>query len=152
MYEESVILTCSQCYTKNKVPKKRLPEHPHCGKCHAFLPVAMYVKRLHEVNDGDFSQEVLVSLLPVLVEFYSLRCPYSRQLAPLVEQLAAVYGGQINFVRLNVLTNAMTSGFYRIQGTPTLIIFDNGKEVDRIVGVLSADEIERHLLKFVKKL
>jgi thioredoxin 2 len=149
--EDVVMLTCPQCGAQNRVPANRLNEHPRCGRCHTPLPVGTYVNRPKDITDSDFQREVLTSVVPVLVEFTSPRCPYCRLLAPTIDQLAAAFGGRIKFVRMNVEVNPRMASLFTVQGTPTLLFFKEGKAVDRIVGVLSREEIERRLMQIVEK-
>jgi thioredoxin len=65
--------------------------------------------------------------------------------APVMEQIAAEYGGRVKVAKLNVDENPTTSSRYGIQSIPTMLIFKNGNQVDRMVGALPRQEIERHL-------
>ncbi len=150
MNEETLILTCPRCGTKNRVPRSRLYDRPVCGRCHAPLPVES-AQSPRDIRDEDFSREVLSSPVPVLVEFMSPHCPYCRMLAPVIDQLAARFGGRIKIVRLNIDVNSRMASLFGIQGTPTLLLFKNGKAIDRMVGILSLDEIERRLLPLIEK-
>jgi len=151
MTEDFIFLTCLQCGAQNRVPKNRLQEHPRCGRCHTPLPIETYINHPHDIGDSDFSKEVLSSALPVLVEFTSPHCPYCRLITPTIDKLAAAYGSQIKFVRMNVEVNPRMASLFTVQGTPTLLLFKNGKAVDRMVGALSREEIEKHLTQVIEK-
>ncbi len=151
MGDDNIVLTCPQCGTKNRIPKNRIHERPVCGRCHAPLPVGAYTDHPRDIGDSDFQREVLSSPLPVLVEFWGPRCAYCRMFSPTVDQIAANFAGRIKVVKVNIEQNAQTPSLYGIQGTPTLLIFKSGKSVDRMVGVLSRDEIERRLLAYIEK-
>jgi thioredoxin len=90
-----------------------------------------------EVNDANFEMEVLNSSQPVLVDFWAAWCAPCRMLAPTVESVAQEYQGKAKIVKLNVDENVGTSSSYGIKGIPTLVLFRNGKEADRVVGVPS---------------
>ena len=90
-----------------------------------------------EVNDANFEKEVLNSSQPVLVDFWAAWCAPCRMLAPTVESVAQEYQGKAKIVKLNVDENVGTSSSYGIKGIPTLVLFRNGKEADRVVGVPS---------------
>ena len=92
---------------------------------------------VNEVNDANFEQEVLNSSQPVLVDFWAAWCAPCRMLAPTVESVAQEYQGKAKIVKLNVDENVGTSSSYGIKGIPTLVLFRNGKEADRVVGVPS---------------
>ena len=90
-----------------------------------------------EVTDGNWEKEVLGSNQPVLVDFWAAWCGPCRMLAPTVEAVAEKYQGKAKVVKLNVDENVESPAKYGIRGIPTLILFKNGQEVDRHVGVPS---------------
>jgi thioredoxin 2 len=143
MSKDILEITCPNCGTKNRVPRERLGERARCGKCRSPLPLDMSTPI--EITDANFDREVISFPGPIVVEFYSTQCGYSRMLAPVIEELAAEYAGRIRFARLNVNLNPATSNRYAIQGTPTLILFRHGTFVNRLVGVMDKSELRRML-------
>jgi len=95
------------------------------------------------VNDGNFEQLVLQSNRPVLVDFWAQWCGPCRMLAPIVESLAKQYAGAAQVVKLNVDDNPSAVQRYRIQAIPTLVLFQNGEEKDRMIGVTTKEAIAR---------
>jgi len=98
---------------------------------------------IEEVNDGNFDQLVLQSNRPVLVDFWAQWCGPCRMLAPIVESLAKQYAGAAQVVKLNVDDNPSAVQRYRIQAIPTLVLFQNGEEKDRMIGVTTKEAIAR---------
>ncbi len=101
------------------------------------------------VNDNTFETEVLKSALPVLVDFGAPWCGPCKMIGPIVESLAGRYEGKLTVCTINTDESPSTPGKYDIHGIPTLIIFKDGKEVERHVGyaaenILSA-KIDNHL-------
>jgi len=143
MNKETIVITCPNCGTQNRVPRQRMGEHARCGKCHTPLPLDMATPI--EITDASFDRDVISFPGAIMVEFYSTRCGYSRMLAPVIEELAAEYAGRIRIGKLNVDANQLMSGRYAIQGTPTLILFRHGKYIRRMVGVMDIRELERAL-------
>lgn len=106
-----------------------------------------------EVTDNSFEKDVLQSDLPVLVDFWAIWCGPCRMLAPVVEAVADNYQGVVQVGKLNVDDNVSVSQRFGIKGIPTLILFKNGKENERMVGATSekalAQMIDRHVNRAV---
>lgn len=106
-----------------------------------------------EVTDNSFETEVLQSEQPVLVDFWAQWCDPCRLLAPIVEAVATQYQGVARVVKVNVDDNVSISQRYGIKGIPTLILFQNGKEAERVVGAASQKAIggmiDRHAKRAV---
>lgn len=86
------------------------------------------------VSDSTFKRDVLKANVPVLVDFWAPWCAPCRTIAPFMEQVAEEYRGQIRIAKLNVDDNPTTSGSYQVQSIPTLIMFKNGKPIERRTG------------------
>ena len=95
------------------------------------------------VNENDFERVVLQSEKPVLVDFWAAWCGPCRTLGPTVEAVADQYAESVRVVKLNVDENPNIAQRYGIRGIPTLILFQQGEEKERIVGVVDQDEISR---------
>ncbi len=142
---ETVILQCSNCGVKNRVFKVLLDDQPKCGKCHAALKAIPYYKHPVLVTDQTFEQEVLAFPGPVLMEYYSPMCAYCKTLDPILDQLASEYAGRIKIGKMNIEQNPLTASQYDIMSTPTMILFKNGKQINKLLGTVSKEEIENHL-------
>ena len=101
-----------------------------------------------EASDSSFEKDVLGSSKPVLVDFWAQWCTPCRMLAPTVEAVAQQYSDSANVVKLNVDDNPTTAQRYGIKGIPTLILFREGKEVERVVGATSKESITRMIEKY----
>ena len=88
-----------------------------------------------EVSQDTFEQEVLKSDVPVLVDFWAPWCGPCRMLAPIVDELGTDYAGKLKVVKVNTDQNNSLAGEYGVRGIPTLNVFKDGKEVERVVGV-----------------
>jgi thioredoxin 1 len=104
-------------------------------------------KYVSEMSDSNFEKGVLESGKPVLVDFWAEWCAPCRMIAPAVEAVAEKYEGIASVVKLNVDENPSTSQRYGIKGIPTLILFKNGKEEERIVGATSKEALSRIIEK-----
>src|SRR6185295_1574771 len=92
-------------------------------------------KKVIEVNDATFESEVLKSTQPVLVDFWAAWCGPCRAIAPTVESIAEKYLGKAKVVKVNVDESVATPSSFGVRGIPTLILFRDGKEAERVVGV-----------------
>src|SRR5918911_3419665 len=104
---------------------------------------------VREVSDNSFESDVLKSDRPVLVDFWAAWCAPCRMLAPTVDAVAEKYAQSARVVKLNVDDNPAVSQRYGIKGIPTLILFKNGKEEERVVGATSKEAISRMIDKHV---
>jgi thioredoxin 1 len=101
------------------------------------------------VSDNSFEQDVLKSDKPVLVDFWAEWCAPCRMIAPIVDEIAADFAANAKVVKLNVDDNTGTAQRYGIKGIPTLILFNRGKEVERVVGATSKASITKMIEKYV---
>jgi len=104
---------------------------------------------VNDVSDSSFEKDVLGASKPVLVDFWAEWCAPCRMLAPTVAAVAEHYGESASVVKLNVDDNPSTAQRYGIKGIPTLILFRDGKEVERVVGATSKDSIAKMIDKHV---
>jgi thioredoxin 1 len=104
---------------------------------------------VEEIADNNFEQKVLKSDKPVLVDFWAAWCAPCRMLTPTIEAVAEKFANDARIVKLNVDDNPSTYQRFGIKGIPTLILFKNGKEVERIVGLTSLDVISHLIEKHV---
>ena len=88
-----------------------------------------------EVSDSNFEVEVLRSPVPVLVDFLGEHCGPCRMLKPVILALAESLGDSVKIVTVDVAANERLVNDYRISAVPTLIVFKDGKERDRMVGL-----------------
>jgi thioredoxin 1 len=106
---------------------------------------------VQDVNDGNFTEAVLDSKEPVLVDFWAQWCGPCRSIAPIVDALAEQYAGKARFMKLDVDDNPQLAERYRVQAIPTLIVFRDGEEKQRMVGVsrkeVIAQAIDAHIGK-----
>lgn len=98
-----------------------------------------------DVTDATWQNDILNSTNPVLVDFWAPWCGPCRMVAPIVEELAGEYEGQVNFYKLNTDENPRVSAQYGIRSIPTLLVFKGGEAVGQIVGFRPKSELKKRL-------
>jgi thioredoxin 1 len=101
------------------------------------------------VTDDLFEQEVINSDLPVLVDFWAPWCGPCRMVAPVVEEIADQYEGQLKVVKVNTDENPQVAGKYGIRSIPTLMIFKDGEKKDMVVGAVPKSTLVLTLEKYL---
>ena len=94
-----------------------------------------------EVTDDSFSNEVLNSELPVLVDFWAEWCGPCKMVSPIVEELSNDYNGKVKVTKLDVDSNPQTATNYGIRGIPTMLLFKAGELKATKVGATTKSNI-----------
>ena len=144
------VVVCSRCGAKNRVEESRLAtSEAKCGRCGQKLPAVAAGE--HEskpvvITDQTFEREVLQTRgRPILVDCWAPWCGPCRMIAPVLDQLAAESSGRYRIAKLNVDDNPQIASRFNIASIPTLLIFKDGKLVDRLIGVQPKQTITERL-------
>ena len=133
-----MIVVCSSCGQKNRVPPSRLPSAGTCGRCKAALSAP------HEPIDADvgtFDKVVGESPLPVLVDFWAPWCGPCVRAAPEVKKAAAQLAGKAVVLKVDTQRYPELAQRFGIQGIPYFAVFRAGKKVGEQTGLVDAGRL-----------
>jgi thioredoxin 2 len=142
------VVRCEKCGTKNRVDViSQADRIAKCGKCGTTLSaVATGSDKPVTVTDQSFSQEILNMPGVVLLDCWAPWCGPCRMIGPIMEQLAAEAKGRYRVAKLNVDDNPRIASQFQIQSIPTMLIFKDGKLVDRLIGAQPKPAIASRVL------
>ncbi len=145
--KSNAIITCPSCRTKNRVPIERMSQRPRCGRCKA--PLLSGTSGPVTITDANFQLQVLSSVLPVLVDCWAPWCGPCHIVGPIIDALAKEFEGKVLVGKLNVDENPRVANMFNIQSIPTILIFKDGRQVDRLVGAVPKEEILARLKPYL---
>jgi len=102
-----------------------------------------------EVTDANFEAEVLKHPSPVLVDFWASWCGPCRMMAPIIDAVAAEFEGKLKVMKLNIDEQQSTAAKYAIMSIPTLVLFKEGEEVERLVGFIAQKNLSEKIRSYL---
>lgn len=134
-------LRCPFCLTLNRVDLHRARKRPVCGDC--GRPILL--DRPVPVADDDLERVLRDTDVPVLVDFYADWCGPCKMMAPVLDELAGDRQGELLVLKLDTDRNPVSPQKFGIRGVPTLILFQDGREVARKTGAVPRRALEEML-------
>jgi thioredoxin 1 len=99
------------------------------------------------VSEGTFDAEVLKSDKPALVDFWAPWCGHCRAIAPVLDEIASEYKDKVKVAKVNVDENRSLAGNHGVMSIPTMILFKNGKVMDKLIGLVPKERVKELLDK-----
>ena len=134
---DSKHVVCPNCAGVNRVPADRLTGGGKCGRCKTPL----FVGKPLEIGAADFQKQLTRSDVPLLVDFWAPWCGPCRMMAPAFEQAAKQLEPNVRLLKVNTEQQQAVAGQFGIRSIPTMILFAQGRELDRMSGALDASGI-----------
>ena len=134
---ERIEIVCPSCSAVNRLPADRPAEKARCGSCKAPL----FSGHPAEASGAMFEKQVARSAIPVVVDVWAPWCGPCRMMAPAFEKAAQEMEPDVRFLKLNSDEEQAAAGRLGIRGIPTLLLYQDGKEVARQSGAMTAGQI-----------
>jgi len=136
-------VVCPHCLSVNSLPKKESYAKANCGKCKKSLLDTAPL----ELTSATFDEVVVNSDIPVLIDFWAPWCGPCKMMAPNFTNAAKSFALKTLFTKVNTEDEGQLGTRFGIRSIPTLILFRDGKEIERVSGALS----EQQLISLVNK-
>jgi thioredoxin 2 len=129
---------CPHCKEVNNVPKKDNYKKANCGKCKNSL----LDNKVIELTQSNFDEIIVNSDIPVIVDFWAPWCGPCKMMAPTFSSVATKYPIKTIFAKVNTQDEQNLAAKFNIRSIPTLIVFKNGVEVQRVSGALDSVNLQ----------
>jgi len=138
----SVIRSCPNCGTKNRIPSAHLADTGRCGSCKQPLAAA---SQPIAADTALFDDIIKNARVPVLVDFWAAWCGPCRMAAPHVESAAREIAGKGIVLKVDTEANPQLAARYNVRGIPNFAVFSNGRLVQQQAGLVDSQQMVRWL-------
>jgi len=137
-------VVCPHCLSVNNVPKKESYKKANCGKCKKSL---LDTKPI-ELSGANFDEVVVNSDIPIIVDFWAPWCGPCKMMAPNFERAATNFPLKALFAKVNTENEQNLGARFNIRSIPTIIVFKDGREVERVSGALDVNALNSLATKY----
>ncbi len=140
--------TCPACAAINRIPDDKQQQQGQCGRCQSPL----FTGQPANLDDANFARFLAKNDLPIVVDFWASWCGPCKMMAPVFTELAGKMQHRLRFAKVNTEEAQQISAQMGIRSIPTLIVFHQGKEIDRLSGALPAPQLQQWLEQRLSRL
>lgn len=140
---DKIPVVCPHCLKTNALPKKESYAKANCGHCKKSLLDTHPI----ELNASNFDHFIANNDIPIVVDFWAPWCGPCKMMAPTFTSVATQFPLKARFVKVNTENEQMLGAKFGIRSIPTLMVFKNNKEIDRISGALDANSLRNWVSK-----
>lgn len=133
--------TCPNCAAINRIPTDKTATDAVCGRCKS----ALFNGQPTDLTDQNFSRFIKKNDFPIIVDFWASWCGPCKMMAPVFSNLSEQMQSQLRFAKVNTEEAQQTSTRLGIRSIPTLILYHQGKEIDRLAGALPEQQLRQWL-------
>ncbi len=134
---EYIHIVCPHCNGTNRIPSGKTPNEAKCGRCKQSIldtkPIAL--------TTDNFEQHLRKNDIPVIIDFWAPWCGPCKIMGPNFEQASGNFRAKVRFAKVNTEEQQSLGAHFNIRSIPTLILFKNAKEIDRISGAVDANQL-----------
>lgn len=130
-------IVCPHCNGTNRIPSGKTPDEAKCGRCKQSI---LDTKPINLTTEN-FQQHLQKNDIPVIIDFWAPWCGPCKMMGPNFEQASQNFRARVRFAKVNTEEQQSLGAHFNIRSIPTLILFKQGKEVDRLSGALDANQL-----------
>ena len=136
---------CPHCQEVNNIPQKDSYKKANCGKCKKSLLDNIPV----DLNSSNFDEVLVNSDIPVIVDFWAPWCGPCKMMAPTFKSVASNFPVKTLFTKVNTEDQQQLGARFNIRSIPTLVMFKDGIEVERVSGALDSSSLTQFVNKYI---